>query len=116
MRIATNSTCASSPSAPCGELAPPWARGAAEDHQRTPRQNRIDRETPKRKTPPKRGFPQRGAGLVSEDRFDPLEKLVLRQGADLCCRHLAVLEQHQGRNPAHAIFLRCLLILVDVHL
>src|SRR6266436_1904657 len=49
MRIATNSTCASSPSAPCWELAPPWACGAAEDHQRTPRQNRIDRETQKEK-------------------------------------------------------------------
>src|SRR5690348_7584652 len=47
---------------------------------------------------------------ASENRFNPLPKLVLRQGADLGRRDLPVLEQHQGRNAAHAVLLRRLRI------
>src|SRR5262249_42006347 len=75
------------------------------------------KEREQRKTPPKRGFSLREKRLVraSENRFDPLPKLVLRQGADLGRRHLPVLEQHQGRNAAHTVLLRRLRILVDIH-
>ena len=57
-------------------------------------------------------------GLKSDQmtEFDPIDQLPLRHVADLGRRDLAVLEQHQGRNAAHAIALRRLRIVVDVDL
>src|SRR5258708_10707439 len=47
---------------------------------------------------------------------DPLLELLLGGGADLARRHLAVLEQHQGRDRHDAVFGRGLRVLVHIEL
>src|SRR4051812_7741032 len=51
---------------------------------------------------------------VFQDRIDPSVELALRQGADLGGEDLAILEQHQGRNAAHAELAGGLGVFVDV--
>ena len=47
---------------------------------------------------------------------DPLLELLLRRGADLARRELAVLEQHQGRDRHDAEFRRRARVLIDIEL
>src|SRR6185437_10589460 len=57
------------------------------------------------------------ASDVSSDRgVDPAHQLLLRLGADLGGGDLAVLEQQQGRDRAHAIARRRHRVLVDIDL
>ena len=57
------------------------------------------------------------AGIIGlDDRGNPVDQLLLWHGADLGRGHLAVLEQHQGRNPANAVFLRRRRVMVDIDL
>src|SRR5712671_344831 len=52
----------------------------------------------------------------SDGGGDPLLELLLRRGADLARGHLAVLEDHQGRDRHDAVFRRHARVLVDVEL
>ena len=53
---------------------------------------------------------------LSRGVLDPLLQVALRAGADLHVDRLAVLEQDQRRDGAHAVADRRLLVLVDVQL
>src|SRR3546814_8819547 len=53
---------------------------------------------------------------ASDDRFNPLHQLALADRPDLGCGDLAILEQHEGGDAAHAVLLRGLRIVVDVDL
>src|SRR5665213_4135354 len=52
----------------------------------------------------------------SNGRGDPLLELLLRRCADLARGHLAVLEDHQGRDRHDAVFRRYARVLVDIEL
>src|SRR5690348_5269561 len=55
-------------------------------------------------------------GLSGNRLVDDLRELGAADGADLGRLHLAVLEHHQGRDAAHIVVARGLLVLVDVDL
>ena len=57
-----------------------------------------------------------GRERASDHRLHPLIERVLRQGADLGRGDLAVLEQHQSGDAAHAVTAGRLGVVVDVGL
>src|SRR6516165_6354169 len=60
--------------------------------------------------------PGRRPGQSSNRAANPLLEFLLRLGADLARRELAVLEQHQGRNRHDPVFGRRARVLIDVEL